>query len=295
MTKMAHNDSFGLPEMVVDILKRQNMKENSQFRYKLFCSGNFTELKLQWIDMGQCLPNQVTDGLPDRQWGPRYHNKPGRPRKYKPPSSYRRDAARKEQYQHRMKVATTVDVATQHDVSGLDSENVDDQKGVTTRSKSKTIKCDIEKPRNSDDHISLGNISLASVMDNSDISIDRSPNQTQASLKYLDIPSVPSEPGASYTQDIFNTSTPGLSMEDHPNEDNKVETNQENDVPMDTLFQEYMDCNFISEGGRHFDHYQDMLFCQQCKIVLCKLCYYHTDFHAEHKPCLKWIQRHWIT
>ncbi len=42
---MTTNDQFGLPDIVVEVLRKQNLDISLHLSYKLFGSGQYTELK----------------------------------------------------------------------------------------------------------------------------------------------------------------------------------------------------------------------------------------------------------
>lgn len=297
-TKMPLHDDYGLPEIVMDILKHQKNKENVQLKYKLYSSGNYTELKLQWIAMDQCLPNKVSEGLPERQWGPRYNNNTGRPWKYKPPSAYRRDAARKKQYLQ-SKRKTSADVGTQSETDKADCAPVM-QNIRLTRSKSKVSKeADvIERPRNSSINNKSVDISVCSITDDqSDTSLLLSP--TSDGLNPTAESCAPS-PGDVPCPEDFNNSDVSIPASDDsdvaslPQLDETQDTSNQPDNVNYSKFAVFMTCHFKHLEGTHFDHYEDMLFCDKCKIIMCKLCKYQRPAaHNEHLAHLKWISHLW--
>ncbi len=44
-TKMTPNEQFGLPDIVVEVLRKQNLDTSLHLSYTLFGSGQYTELK----------------------------------------------------------------------------------------------------------------------------------------------------------------------------------------------------------------------------------------------------------
>ncbi len=47
-TEMTPNEQFGLPDIVVEVLRKQNLDTSLDLSYKIFGSGQYTELKLAW-------------------------------------------------------------------------------------------------------------------------------------------------------------------------------------------------------------------------------------------------------
>ncbi len=102
MDKTAH---FGLPKLVVDLLSSQAEEKGVEMRWKIFNSGQFTELKLTWC------PKQPE------------HRAMNRTHVHKTPSAMRRDHVRKQQY--RTKRINTQQVAHNHGNLNMSSKTCD--------------------------------------------------------------------------------------------------------------------------------------------------------------------------
>ncbi len=46
---MAPNEQFGLPDIVVEVLRKQHLDTSLHLSYKIFGSGQYTELKLPFL------------------------------------------------------------------------------------------------------------------------------------------------------------------------------------------------------------------------------------------------------
>ena len=74
----------------------------------------------------------------------------------------------------------------------------------------------------------------------------------------------------------------------------KPETdNDDTREKLQNICQEYMDCEYRMEEGRHFSHYMDMFICEICKIIVCKLCRNYRTVHKEHRNHLKYVSLIW--
>ncbi len=47
-TKMTRNERFGLPDIIVEVLRKQNLDTSLHLSYKVFGTEQYTELKLTW-------------------------------------------------------------------------------------------------------------------------------------------------------------------------------------------------------------------------------------------------------
>ncbi len=79
---MTPNEQFGLPDIVVEVLRKQNLDTSLHLSYKLFGSGQYTELKLTWSPLRTEWSNIRTA-------------------RRKIPLAYRRDSQRKLDYENR--------------------------------------------------------------------------------------------------------------------------------------------------------------------------------------------------
>ncbi len=82
---MTPNEQFGLPDIVVEVLRKQNLDTSLHLSYKWFGSGQYTELKLTWSPLRTERPNIRTA-------------------RRKTPPAYRRDSQRKVYYENRKQI-----------------------------------------------------------------------------------------------------------------------------------------------------------------------------------------------
>ena len=131
VTKMDISDHFGLPKLVVDLLSQQSEDNGLNLKWKMYSSGNYTELKLIWCpkSMEQRAKYSIS---------------------HKPPSALKRDKERKQSYLAKVRGnvnarnSSSVNVSTQCDISVSQNKRI-------TRSQTKQIVADcVENPRNSD-------------------------------------------------------------------------------------------------------------------------------------------------
>lgn len=294
-TEMDQLVSCGLPQIIMDLIKSQNAKDNVHMKYKIFCSGGYTELKLQWTDMADLAANynQVNHHIPDRA---RYGGYKGG-RRTKPPSAYRRDAQRKAEYLNRKYNKDVISTSVQCEIDGtpnLDVTHDHCDKGTVQKKISVNQKVPVGvKTRN------MAKQSDANEVPRQDLS-------PQSCTYILSPASVDSSIGPlSHFSSIPDTSecTGGaqgeLSMgalespDPFPNEQNTDNSQKDSPSSCEIQFKETMSCHFNNLDVHHFDNYRDMMFCEKCRIIVCKLCAKVRCVHEEHSGYLKWVSLRW--
>ncbi len=217
--------------------------------------------------------------------GARYGGYTARPRVYKPPSAYRRDALRKQQFIEKKTVVAASERANASTQCDLDNNPIVNNEKVNTnfritRSKAKELS-PIEQPIDTSSESDI-NMSIASVLDSANnVSVSEPDDDESESI--LITPAKDGYEACDATDQTMKRQTAdgATSKKD---ESDQIDTNQ---------FTEYMTCHYNDLEGRHFSHWQDMLICTKCKIIVCKLCKFLGKIPKEHTGHLNYICLIW--